>query len=644
VVLVGLAIVTAPPATGASASSAASFEQRRQKLLERYATAPAGDAYVALARLATGRAPGENAIQAALDRMDQRLDCADFGLHAILRLLAWHTNSPNVSPALMKRARQSVLSFKYWPDEPGTDSMCTWSENHQILFSAGGYLAGQLYPGATFTNSGRTGAELMERHRPRILRWLDLRYRTGFSEWLSNTYYEEDLVALLSLVDLCADEQIARRAAMVTDLLLLDIALNSYQGVFGSTHGRSYEPHRTGRESTTDTEWLLFGAGTLGSGSMSATCLALSKHYIMPRVIYEIATDVKRSAMINRQRMGIKLEQAKRWGLGFSDLEDGMVWLSMEAYTHPLTIALFTKMLDAYHWWDNSFFAPFAAQRAALQQARAAGMLPQLASTYEHDICRNLRDEVNIYTYKTPDYMLSSAQDYRVGFGGDQQHPWQATLGATAVCFTTHPARYSGESPSYWTGSGWLPRVAQHENVAIVVYNAADQPGLYVPKTLDFTHAWLPRDQFDEVIERDGWVFARRGDGYLALRSQHPYQWQAAGEDRNRELIVPGRQNVYICELGRREQWSSFAAFVQRICGAALEFETLSVTYHSPSQGSLRFGWSGDFTRDGTVVALGGYPRYGNDYVSADFPAATITVKHNGQELHLDWESLTRRT
>jgi hypothetical protein len=637
----------APRPAMAAGSYAAEFEARRQELLQRYATGPAHDPYVELVRLATKRAPDENAIEAALDRMDKRLDCADFGMHAILRLLYWHAGSQSLSPELLQRARQSVLSFKYWPDEPGSDSMCTWSENHQILFNVGAYLAGQLYPDAVFTNSGRTGAEMMARHRPRIVRWLDLRYRTGFSEWLSNVYYDEDLTGLLSLVDLCADKEIALRATMVTDLLLLDVALNSYRGVFGSTHGRSYEEPKKWavRESTTDVEWLLFGTGTLRSSNMSAICLALSKRYRMPQVIYEIANDVKRPQVVNRQRMGIKLEEAARWGLGFSDLEDGMVWLSLEAYTHPLTIELFTKMLDAYHWWDNAFFAPFAAQRSLLEQARASGMLPKLASTYEHDVCRNLRDEVNIYTYKTPDYMLSSAQDYRVGYGGDQQHIWQATLGPNAVCFTTHPARREGESPNYWTGSGWLPRVAQHKNVAIVVYNAADQPGLYVPKTLDFTHAWLPRDQFDEVIEQQGWVFARRGEGYLALRSQHPYQWQAAaGEDQNREIIVPGRQNIYICELGARRQWGSFATFVQKIRSASVEFGTLTVTYNSPAQGVLRFGWSGDFTRDGKAIELAGYPRYDNPYVRAEFPAGKITTKHKGQRLELDWESLTRRT
>ena len=49
------------------------------------------------------------------------------------------------------------------------------------------------------------------------------------------------------------------------------------------------------------------------------------------------------------------------------------------------------------------------------------------------DLCRNTREQVNITTYRTPDYMLSCAQDYRPGYGGDQQHIWQATL-ARRVC------------------------------------------------------------------------------------------------------------------------------------------------------------------------------------------------------------------
>ena len=39
-------------------------------------------------------------------------------------------------------------------------------------------------------------------------------------------------------------------------------------------------------------------------------------------------------------------------------------------------------------------------------------------------------------TYKTPDYMLCSAQDWLPGELGYQQHIWQATLGPDAVVFS----------------------------------------------------------------------------------------------------------------------------------------------------------------------------------------------------------------
>ena len=46
--------------------------------------------------------------------------------------------------ALVARAHDTVLRFKYWPDEPGTDSLCTWTENHQILFASAAVLASPI--------------------------------------------------------------------------------------------------------------------------------------------------------------------------------------------------------------------------------------------------------------------------------------------------------------------------------------------------------------------------------------------------------------------------------------------------------------------------------------------------------------------
>ena len=628
-------------------SFAPDYAARRQAFLDHCLRNPAPfntkAVYYELVRLEAGALPHEGLIQAALDFIDARKDCSDFVLHSILRLLYQYGDHPAFSPKLLARARQTVLNFKYWPDEPGVDSLCTWTENHQILFASAATLAGQLFPDRVFPNSGQTGREKIVLNRPRLLRWLDLRARTGFSEWLSHVYYDEDLTALLSLLDFCQDEAIRRKAEMVIDLLLLDMALNSYAGVFGSSHGRSYENTKkwASNEGTSDTMKLLFGIGKFSAfDNMSAPAFVLSPNYRLPPILTAIAQDLERPEMINRQRMGIRVEQAAHWGLGYDNFEDGMVFLSLEAYAHPKTAPLVMRMFDAFNWWQNAFFEPFQKYRALLTFFRRTHTLPLVASLFEKDLCRNTREQVNLYTYRTPDYMLSCAQDYRAGYGGDQQHIWQASLGPGAVCFTTHPPKREGTSPNYWEGSGCLPRAAQIKNVVIAIYNISSTPALYVPNRLFFTHAWLPRDQFDQVWEQNGWIFARLGQGYLALRSQQPYHWQdQPGDDQNREVIADGRQNIWICELGRQAVDGPFEDFANRISQSQIVYGDLEVVYHSPSRGRLEFGWRGPLRQDGQIISLGDYPRYDNPYLQAEYRTNWFDIRLAGQQLVLDFET-----
>lgn len=626
------------------------WEERRRAYLRWVSHNPAqphlSSVFRELVRIEAGGPVHLGLFDAALDFVDQRLDCADFVLHGILRLLYQFGGDPRLPGELLDRARRTVLGFKYWPDEPGRDSMCTWTENHQILFASAGLLAGQLFPDERFANSGQRGREKLPAARARIQRWLDLRFRTGFSEWLSNVYYDEDMVALLSLVDFADDEEIRTRASMVLDLLLLDLAHHVFKGVFGSTHGRAYEISKkwARNENTTDVAKLHFGVGCFGSPEcMSAPGFALSKRYRPPAVLHAIARDLMRRECEVRQRMGIRIEEAGRWGLGFRDLEDGMVWLGLEAYTHPATIELTMRMFDAFDWWENGFFTELRARRRLLGLLRRTRTLPLLARVFEWDMTRNLRPEVNTVTCRTPDYMLSSALDWRPGFGGDQQHLWQATLGPDAICFTTHPGPRSARSPGQWTGSACLPRVGQVKNVVIALYRIHRRPAVYVANRRRMTHAWLPRDHFDEVVERDGWIFARREEGYLALHSSSPVHWQdAPGEDRGRELIAEGARQAWICELGRRDADGLFEEFIDRIAATPLTFDGETVFYQSPSQGALEFGWKGPLRHRGGVVPMRGFPRYESPYASASFPLERLRVECGSEWLVLDWAKAER--
>ena len=649
------------------------YKSRRRAYFEHILKNPAPvntkPVWFELARLAAGGTPHEGIFHASLDFIDERKDCSDFMLHGILRLLlsgeqrsgTFHPIPTQLLPeSLMARAQQTVLNFKYFPNEPGIDSLCTWTENHYILFTSAAYLAGQLFPDEVFSNSAETGKQKIELNRTRILRWLDLRFHTGFSEWLSHVYYDEDLTALLALFDFAADEEIRHKAEMVIDLLLFDMALNSFKGVFGSTHGRAYENTKkwASNEGTTDTFKLLFGAGIFsGFDNMSAVAFALSG-YLVPEVIEQIANE---TTLENSQRMGIKLAEMEKWGLKPDNFEDGMLYLTLEAYLHPRTIANTICMFDTCNWWENSFLNDFKPYRGLLKLIGAVGGLPLLARAFERDVCRNTREEVNIYTFKTPDYMLSTAQDYRKGYGGDQQHIWQATLGADAVCFTTHPAKIEGVTPNYWAGNGLLPRAAQFKNVTIIIYKIEKIPALYVPVKHFFTHAWLPKDKFDEVLERDGWIFARKGEGYLALRSQNPYFWNETNapqmkemeiknsrrikaEDSGREVIVWGKQNIWVCQMGSKTENGEFTSFMESVSTAEISFSGMNVEYLSPNNGVIRFGWDQPLSVDQIEVQLNNYRRYENPYSQTEFNSNVIKIAAGDHKLDLNWITRERRT
>jgi hypothetical protein len=434
---------------------------------------------------------------------------------------------------------------------------------------------------------------------------------------------------------------------MVADLLFLDMALHHFRGVFASSHGRSYERGKkwAREEGTTDLAKLALGVGCFARlENQSAACLALSG-YRVPEVVERIAAEGGRDETTVRQRMGIRLDELARWGLDPSRDEDAFELLSLEAYAHPRTVAAFVRLLGRFGWWENAFFAPFARRRGLLEGLARLRLLPVLARTFEWDLTRNLRPEVNLVTWRSPDAQLSSALDWRPGMGGDQQHLWQATLGPDAACFTTHPGPRSARSPARWTGSATLPRVGQVANVLVALYHVHARPALYVANRKLETHAWLPRDRMDEVREAAGWVFARRGDGYLALRSQHPARWQddpEAGEDRGRELVAPGREHAWLCELGRRAIDGPFDAFAARVASAPVEYGRLRVRYRSPSRGWIEYGWRGPLRCEGAGVATRDFPRYDTPWGRAAFPSDEVEMRCGGAWMRLRWPEAER--
>jgi hypothetical protein len=613
-------------------------------------------------------------------------DTRDFDGIELVTILYAYADDPLLAPGLIERTEQAMLDFKFWYTEPtaaGTiDESYYWSENHQVLYHAIEYLIGQRYPDHVIGRDGRRGAAHMADAREMLLRWFDFRARFGFTEWHSNVYYQEDLDALLPLAEFADDPAIAERAAGVVDLLLLDLAAHTQRGNFGATHGRTYKKDKmSGRD---DDTWnlvkLLFDQHDqpyTSSGDSGAAFFARASRYRVPEAIWRIAR--RTDAFVDRERMSLPLDEDGPWepapvapfGYSFTDPRDLVIWWGMAALTAWPVVPLTIETINEYDLWSTRLFSRFVPLRPITEDPVFASQVAAATSTFTSF---GLLKEVNTYTRRTADYLLSSAQDYRKGTLNGQAHAWQATFDADAIVFTQHPAVPIVQStawrddpdPGYWTGEATMPRSAQQENVAIHIYapqyRSDNPPPLDAFRYEPYTHAYVPQDRFDEVVQDGAWTFARRGDGYVALYSYRPTEWieydpavvATNGLTKPFDLRASGgSDNVWIVECGRRAESGSFEQFRAAIAAAAVVVAPrpasnglsggFDVAYDSPSQGGVTFGWEAPLTVGGIEVPLGGYPRRDAPWSRTEYGDATTVVAVDGYRVELDFAAGTRR-
>jgi hypothetical protein len=441
------------------------------------------------------------------------------------------------------------------------------------------------------------------------------RFHLGFSEWLSNCYFDEDLLALANLHDFAADQKLRTGARELMDLIFLELALHSHRGTFGSTHGRTYARMLVRQmESTSSVSRLVLGTGEYKDpSSLSAVSIATG-NYRCPDVIVAIATD-QLPEMLCRERHGVEVDEAAEYGISPSVLNIPFFW-GMGTYLHPSVVECSREVSERYGVRVKDVYAR-AIERYRLQDT--------IELDPETDPTSLMA--VDIQTFRTPKYMLSCAQDYRPGRKGYQQHIWQATLDSETIVFTNHPGSMDDISrPNFWAGNGWLPRAAQDRNILFCIYRI---PG---SDEFPFSHAYFPRSTFNSVVEESGWIVAAKEDGYLALHSERPYQWHT-WRDRHSsegevEVRAEGSENAWICEVGSKSEWGSFQSFVDGILGSVVTFDRGRTFYESPTQGMVEFGWEGPLMVRGNAITLHGYPRFDNPYCQVEFGEANVEIRH----------------
>lgn len=552
-----------------------------------------------------------------------------------------------------ERMKWAIIHNKHWMDEPGEDNGCYFTENHQIIYHVNEYLAGQTWPDEVFPHDQAKGSEHQARAEKKIRRWLVWRMRFGFSEWKSLGYSDADLKIMLTLREFTKDDDLRRRADMVIDTILLQYALYQFDGDLACSQGRSTWNTiiRGDEQMPSSTCSLLFGKGKHTEITSAACVLLACGSYEVPPAIQAIARDQQPERIIT-ERESLNVEEAKDFGVDPADDENIMFFWGAQLYDHRDVIETSNRIMP----WDGYMMNGRVQAWREHYRYREANGLP-----IDPDPDFTATSRADEYLCKTPYWQLSCVRDFRKGKLGFGQHIWQATVGEKAMVFATHPGspQLKGR-PNYWSANNLMPRAAAHRNVCIALHFIDPARVDWRWACWDITHAYFPKFAFDEVVEQDGWVFGRKGDGYLALHSMRPAHWRDPDPEviselyrfdhaaRQRallshyELVAPGPTNVWICELGEPDRHGDFASFVDAIATANVQGTWQNMQYESPSLGRVEFGWDNPLMVAGEEINLHPDKRLDCPYGGSEFGSGRYEVECEGHRLRLDHEQGAR--
>ena len=232
-----------------------------------------------------------------------------------------------------------------------------------------------------------------------------------------------------------------------------------------------------------------------GAGNSAANYLAAGKRYKVARTI-QIVAGLFPEELTNRERQSLLIDDAeRRFGLDYDDPFDFFLLNQAGRHSSIETIERTRKVMAKMNSRLYGHVGlPYST--ALLATYRELGKQGKPVPNLD----RQALPRVDKITYRTPDYQLSAAQDYRKGGPGASQHIWQATLGPGTMVFAIHP----GATPQADAG-------------AAAARGAAQEPAVRRPR---HPHRALPGPQGGGPARRGGVppvARALRGD----LRAAH---------------------------------------------------------------------------------------------------------------------------
>lgn len=611
-----------------------------------------------------------NILLVQADYIGHRFDCSDFRMQMLFKV--YKDFGGKLSDRCRRLIKKTFLNFKYFMDEPGEDSMCYWSENHQLLFAVSEYLAGQEWPDAVFTNNGMTGEQHRKKALIRIRAWINQRFSFGFSEYLSNNYLAEDVAPMANFIAYATDRCDVENMKTVMDILWLDVALNSVNNRFLAVSSRMYGNNKAGNyygnsiQTAMNVLWgkecseILLSDADFPEDEKKELAVALRKRpnsivmcftdivekgiYVIPDAVKDLA--LSRESFTVKMGCGLSPEDLVSEGLVGTEPYQIMAQLGAETFTNPRVINNTIRYFRENKMLGNAFVSYFRFLDVSFLRLADYEKFAEKHNIMPHGIALG---RGNIYTRRTAYYTLSTDIAKCVDMCGAQEQVWSAAISGKLALFSTHPAgdgnsRY-GSSPGYWVGNGRRPMSVQNESVNITVYRLPVRRRLGETGICKMTHVYMPVEFFDEFELSGNYVLARKNRVYVYICSNGILSFRPYDVDSLKGLIgnmkkgfpkeeyIPkkefdlcrfgGEYHVYITELSDSSV-ETYEDFKKRVKDNAVIFHGGSVEYTTRSC-RMFVSYDGDFTVDG-ISQETEYPRYDCRFCRAERKAEEISV------------------
>lgn len=595
--------------------------------------------------------------------MNHRFDCADFRAQMFFKI--YKDCGEKLSANCKNLIKDTFLNFKYFIDEPGDDSMCYWSENHQVLFAVSEYLAGQEWPDEIFINNGMLGKEHMKQAEKRIDAWMEQRFNYGFSEYLSNNYLAEDIAPMANFIAYSKDAVRVQQMKIIMDILWLDVALNSINNRFVAVSSRMYGNNKAANcignsiQSATDILWG--NASNPKKPNYIVLCFtdAVEKGlYSLPEAIKDIA--LSKDTFVSKMSSGLSPDDMVKENLiGQSD-ECIMAQTGAETFTNHQVIRNTLAYLRKNKLFTNKFLSYFKFLNLTVLKFVNWEKFARKHNIMPHGIALG---RGNVYTFRNAYYSMSTDVCKDVDACGAQEHVWTANISDELALFTTHPAgngngKY-GSSPGYWVGNGRRPMSVQNENVNVTIYKLPCKKRFGESDIALMTHLYMPKDFYDEFELCENAVFARKGNVFVSVISNGALEFKPFNQNSANGVLkgrsfpngmklekefdlcrYGGDYHIYVTELSDSDK-ESFDEFKTRIRSNQKQFGADGSVSYATESGVIEVSFSGRFSVNGKPAEKE-FSRYGSKFCNAERKADVIAVNSGNNHLILDFKNAKR--